>query len=127
MDLPSKPFELAERYIQLRTKCAPESWADTAHLVSDMIIMPLILLFLAFVKGLDPMMTAMNGVKAYQAWREYIEYTHLRFEMQRMMLHCQAVGGPFIVTNDPKYMPYVFADAVQRWIAKAPPGGRLDG
>lgn len=111
-------------------KCVPESWADTAHRVTDMIVMPLILLFLAFVRGLDPMTVAMNGMRTYQAWNEYIEYTYLRFEVQRMMIYCQAVGGPFIVTNDPKYMPYVFADAVVRTqcgMAKAPPGGRLDG
>jgi hypothetical protein len=95
--------------------------------MSDMVLMPIILFFLACMRSVDPLTVAMNGMKAYQAWKEYIEYTHLRFTMQRMMLRCQAVGGPFIVTNDPKYMPYVYADAVQRGIAKAPPGGRLDG
>ena len=122
-----KPFETAERYIQLRAKCAPESWADTLNLMNDMIIMPIIMLFLLFLKIADPLTVAMNGMRSYQAWKDYAEYTQLRFEVQRMMLYCQTTGGPFIVTNDSKYMPYVFADAVQRGIAKAPPGGRLDG
>jgi len=98
--------------------------------MSDMILMPIITLFLLFFQVADPMTVAMNGLRIYQVWKDYIEYTQLRFEVQRMMFYCQAIGGPFIVTNDPKYMPYVFADAVQRvpvGIAKAPPTGRLDG
>jgi hypothetical protein len=97
--------------------------------MSDMILMPIITLFLLFLQVSDPMTVAMNGLRVYQVWKDYIEYTQLRFDVQRMMFHCQAVGGPFIVTNDPKYMPYVFADAIYRvpvGIAKAPPGGRLD-
>ena len=130
MELPAKPFQTAERYIQLRTKCDPQTWSDKIQLMSDMILMPIITLFLLFLQFADPMTVFMNGLRTYQAWTEYIEYTRLRFEVQRMMFRCQSVGGPFIVTNDPKYMPYVFADAVQRvpvGIAKAPPGGRLDG
>ena len=130
MLLPSKPFETAERYIQLRNKCAPESWASTLSLINDMIVMPIITLFLLFIHVADPMTVAMTAMKAYQTWNEYTEYTQLRFEVQRMFLYCQSVGGPFIVTNNPVYMPYVFADAVQRvpvGIAKLPPGGRLDG
>ncbi len=98
--------------------------------MSDMILMPIITLFLLFFQVADPMTVAMNGLRIYQVWKDYIEYTQLRFEVQRMMLYCQWVGGPFIVTNDPTYMPYVFADAAYRvpvGIAKAPPGGRLDG
>ena len=62
----------------------------------------------------DAISTAMTVLKTYQVWKDYTEYTSLRFEVQNMMLYCQVVGGPFIVTNDPTYMPYVYADAVQR-------------
>jgi len=31
-----------------------------------------------------------------------------------MRLRMAQVKGPFIATNDPKYMPYVWADAVVR-------------
>jgi hypothetical protein len=31
-----------------------------------------------------------------------------------MYLKTMQIGGPFIVTNDPEYIPYVFADAVTR-------------
>ena len=127
MELPSKPFQVAERYIHLRKKCAPSTWTDTFHLMSDMILMPILTLFLLFSRLADPLTVGMNALKSFQVWKDYIEYTSLRFEVQRMLVYCQSVGGPFIVTNDTAYMPYVYADAVQRGMAKSPPGGRLDG
>ena len=114
MEPPSEPFKVAERYIQLRKVCAPQSCADTITLISDMILMPIITLFLVFLHVADPMMIATTLLKTYQVWKEYTEYTHLRFQVQSMLVYCQSVGGPFITTNNPLYMPYVFADAVQR-------------
>ena len=63
MQLPSEPFKVAERYIQLRKICAPESWADTITLISDMIIMPIITLFLLFLHVADPMTIATTFLK----------------------------------------------------------------
>jgi hypothetical protein len=114
ISLPINPFVVAERYIQLRKVCAPDSWADTVILFNDMILMPLITLFLLFVGVADFIVIFTTAVKTYQVWKDYCEYTDLRFEVQRMLIICQSVGGPFIVSNDPLYMPYVFADAVQR-------------
>ena len=112
--LPAKPFVVAERYLQLRKVCVPESWADSITLIVDMIVMPIITLFLVFLRIADPMTIATTALKAYQTWRDYTEYTDLRFQVQSMLVYCQSVGGPFITTNNPLYMPYVFADAVQR-------------
>jgi hypothetical protein len=128
--LPAKPFETAERYIQLKKKYAPTSWYAMMSLISDMILMPIITIFFIFLWQADVLTVGMTALKSYQVWKEYTEYTSLRFDVQTMFLHCQTVGGPFIVTNNPAYMPYVFADAVQRvpvGMAKAPLGGRLDG
>ena len=54
---------------------------------------------------------------AFGAWSEYTEFVELKFTMQRMRLRAMRVGGPFISTNDPTYMPYVWADAVTRHVA----------
>ena len=79
-----------------------------------MIVMPIITLFLVFLHVADPMMIITTLLKTYQVWKDYTEYIELRFQVQAMFVHCQSVGGPFITTNNPLYMPYVFADAVQR-------------
>jgi hypothetical protein len=128
--LPSQPFKTAERYIQLRKICAPISWADSITRMNDMILMPIISFFLLFIRAEDLITAAFTMIKTYQVWAEFTEYTQLRFDVQRMFLYSQSVGGPFIVTNDPIYMPYVFADAVYRvpvGISKSPPGGKLEG
>ena len=110
----SNPFVVAERYIQLRKVCVPDSWADTVTLFNDMILMPLITLFLLFVGLADPIVIFTTVLKTYQVWKNYCEYTDLRFQVQQMFFICQITGGPFIVTNDSTYMPYVYADAVVR-------------
>ena len=128
--LPSQPFKTAERYIQLRKICDPLSWADSITRMNDMILMPIISFFLLFIRAEDLITAAFTMIKTYQVWAEFTEYTQLQFDVQRMFLYSQSVGGPFIVTNDSTYMPYVFADAVYRvpvGMAKSPPGGKLEG
>ena len=128
--LPSQPFKTAERYIQLRKICVPISWAEFITRMNDMILIPIISFFLLLIHGEDLITFAFTMMKSYQVWKEFTEYTDLRFQVQRMFLYSQSVGGPFIVTNDPTYMPYVFADAVYRvpvGMAKSPPGGKLEG
>ncbi len=97
-------------------------------LISDMIVMPLIMFFTLFNQSYDLFSVASTLAKTYSLWKKFVEYTDLQFKVQRMYLHTMQVGGPFIVTNDSTYMPYVFADAVYRvpvGIANSPAGGRL--
>jgi hypothetical protein len=108
-----QPFKSADRFIVLQDTCIPPSFTAQMQRLNDMILMPLIALFMFFTGG-DVFMLMSTGMTAYRVWREWIEYTELRFAMQQMRLRTAQVGGPFIVTNDPKYMPYVWADAVVR-------------
>jgi hypothetical protein len=112
--LPSNPFKTAEDYIQLRKKYTPNTWAETMTIMSDMIIMPVIALFLLLTNQVDIFLLVSTVVKAYQCWVEYEHYMNLQSQVQMMFLHMSRVGGPFIRTNDMAYMPYVFADAVVR-------------
>jgi len=82
--------------------------------MNDMILMPVIVIFLFMLRQADVFFILSTVSRAYQTWSTFIEYTELRFEVQRMLLHTKMVGGPFIVTNDDTYMPYVLADAVVR-------------
>ncbi len=108
------PFELAERYIQLRRHCLPESWGDTVIRFNEMVVGPMIAIFFLLVREFDVFMIVSTAMKAYQSWMEWEEYHILRGKVQEMRLITNLHGGPFIRTNDPEYMPYVYADAMVR-------------
>jgi len=55
-----------------------------------------------------------STITVYGAWSEWVKYNNLKLEVQQMFLTMMTHGGPQIVTNDPDYMPYVYADAVFR-------------
>jgi hypothetical protein len=108
-----QPFKSADRYIVLRDICLPGEFTKKIQRINDMILMPLIALFMFFTSG-DVFMLMSTAMSAYRAWGEWAEFTELSFLMQRMRLRMAQVRGPFISTNNPKYMPYVWADAVVR-------------
>jgi len=109
-----EPFKAADRYIVLRDICIPREFTKKIQRINDMILMPLITLFLFFTGTVDVFVVLSSGMTMYRSWSEWNEYTELRFEMQRFRIRMAQVGGPFITTNNPKYMPYVWADAVVR-------------
>jgi hypothetical protein len=108
------PFKVAERYLELKRVCAPRSMGDTMMRVNEMILSPLISLTFLQLDSLDLVSIVTAAVSVYRVWREWFEYSELRFTMQHMYLTTMATGGPQIVTNDPEYLPYVYADAVVR-------------
>jgi hypothetical protein len=110
----SNPFEIAERYITLRERCVPVSWGDIILFFNEMVTGPLITLFLLFMGSRDPLMVISAITRAYSAWSDWEEYHALRGDVQQMFLMTMLNGGPKITTNDMKYLPYVFADAVVR-------------
>lgn len=112
------PFHTAEEYIRLRTKCTSPSWLDTVMRVNEMLLAPIITCFLLFCGESDLFAVVSSAMTIYTAWSEWTRYTHLAFEMQNMLLTTMLYGGPQIVTNDPDYMPYVYADAVFRLYAR---------
>jgi hypothetical protein len=111
---------MAERYIQLRTKCAPPSWGDTAIRFNEMVLGPLLTLFLCLIGSMDLFMILSTLSTAYTSWMEWEEYHFLRSEFQRMTLAMNLTGGPQITTNDPTYFPYVIADAIVRSAQRHP-------
>ena len=82
--------------------------------VNELLLTPLIAIALLFLRSFDFISVVSTAVSTYRAWSEWTEYWSLRFTMQLMYLRTMEVGGPFIVTNDSTYMPYVYADAVVR-------------
>ena len=118
---PKTAFQTAERYIQLTKVWETDEWVPLIKHINEMILMPLIAFFSYCAGYSDIMFCLSTFVGATSAWTEYAEFVDLKFVMQRMELQARRVGGPFISTNDPTYMPYVWADAVTRLSARRPP------
>jgi hypothetical protein len=93
--------------------------------VNELIVTPLTTLVFLFLSSLDFISLITATVSTIRVWSEWIEYSHLRFVMQRMYLTTMATGGPQIVTNDPDYLPYVYADAVVRVGTLHPGSGKV--
>ena len=98
----------------LRKKWGAQSWAETLLRVNEILVTPIITLFMVFIRKSDLFAFISAASMAAKAWIEWIEYCDLRFKVQDMFFHTMVAGGPFIVTNDPEYMPYVWADGVIR-------------
>ena len=113
-------FQSAERYIQLTKVWDSGEWVPLIKHINEMILMPLIAFFCYFIGYSDIMFCLSTAVSAMNAWAEFTEFVELKFMMQRMELQARRVGGPFISTNDPTYMPYVWADAVTRESVRLP-------
>jgi hypothetical protein len=114
MSTVAEPFRDAERYIELRKKWAGQSWVDVLLRVNEAIVTPFITLFMLFLNKSDVFAFVSAASMVYKAWREWLEYSELRFKNYEMFFKTMVAGGPFIVTNDPEYMPYVWADGVMR-------------
>lgn len=108
---PNNPFRIAEQLIHSQRDT---SWVRTLEHIKDMILMPMMVLYFLFRGTPSLIMTVSTFFRAYQSWRSFLSLQEARFAYQRMKMASIVGGGPFITTNDPLYMPYVYADAVMR-------------
>lgn len=113
-------FQSAERYVQLSKVWESDEWAPMIKHINEMFLMPLIAFFSYSIGYSDILFCLTTFASAINAWSEFTEFVELKFMMQRMELQARRKGGPFISTNDPTYMPYVWADAVTRLRARRP-------
>lgn len=110
----AEPFRDAERFIELRKKWGAQSWVETLLRVNETLVTPMITLFMLFIRKSDLFGFISAVSMVVKAWMEWIEYCDLRFKVHDMFFKTMLAGGPFIVTNDPEYMPYVWADGFIR-------------
>lgn len=105
------PFRIAEQLVQSQRDT---SWVHTLESIKDRILLPWMVLYFILRGNPSLVMTVSTLFRAYQSWRSFLSLQEARFTLQRMKMYSILVGGPFITTNDPTYMPYVYADAVMR-------------
>lgn len=103
-------FNDAEEYIRL---------LDTFEEISiwtifDMVY-PIFLILITIVTKKGPDIFSLLGLhKTIVIWKSYFTFLSLERHFREWKAIVNAVGGPFISTNDVRYMPYVYADGMQR-------------
>ena len=103
-------FQEAEEFVVLTPTYAELSWWTMIDMA-----FPFIMLAIAIVtKKFPDMFSILSVHKSIQHWVSYFRYSELRTQFSQWKAIVDAVGGPFISTNDPDYMAYVYADGMQR-------------
>jgi hypothetical protein len=87
---------------------------DRMMRINELILAPLITIFFLCLGQFDVIGLLSSAISVVRGWSEWTRYWRSRFDVQAMYLETMRMGGPFISTNDPDYLPYVFADAVVR-------------
>lgn len=104
-------FENAEEFLRLEKKHRRPSW----FLLVDMWFTPIFFVFSIFIMGSFPsLLSVLSLYRCFCTWLDHYRYKDLRRDFDRWKLIVDSSGGPFVATNDMRYMPYVYADGMQR-------------
>ena len=76
---------------------------------------PFMLLIISIMsRSLPDIMALLSVYKSFIVWRDWLRYKELRKQFEEWSQIVDALGGPFITTNDTTYQSYVIADGMQR-------------
>ena len=104
-------FAEAEDFVTLTEKFLVPSWT----VWFEMVLSPLIMIVMCIVTRSPPdMFSAMSTYKTIQIWMEWFKYKRVKARFMEWKQIVDAFGGPFISTNNPNYLAYVYADGMQR-------------
>lgn len=105
-----KYFVEADEFIELAKTFAELSWWT----LLDMWFPVIGILHCIVAKSLPDVFFVLSVYKSIKLWVQWFRYRALKRQINEWREIVNAVGGPFISTNDPTYLPYVFADGMQR-------------
>ena len=104
-------FAEAEEFVRLTDKFLVAGW----DIWFEMIISPLLMIAICIYTRSPPdILSAMSTYKTIEIWMEWFKYKSVKSQFTEWKKIVDAVGGPFISTNDTRYMAYVYADGMQR-------------
>ena len=103
-------FQEAEEFVQLKKTFDEISWWS----IFDMAFPAIMIVMAVVTKKAPDMFSILSVHKSLQLWINYFRYSELRMQFGQWKAIVDAVGGPFISTNDPDYMAYVYADGMMR-------------
>lgn len=104
-------FAEAEDFVTLTEKFLVPSWG----IWFEMILSPLLMVVMCVLTRSPPdIFSAMGTYKTIQIWMEWFQYKAVKSRFIEWKQIVDASGGPFISTNNPNYLAYVYADGMQR-------------
>ena len=104
-------FAEAEDFVTLTEKFLVPGW----DVWFEMILSPLIMVLMCIYTRSPPdILSAMSIYKTIQIWLEWLKYKTVKARLMEWKQIVDASGGPFISTNNPNYLAYVYADGMQR-------------
>jgi hypothetical protein len=105
-----KYFNEADEFVHLAETYAPLSWWT----LMDMWFPLVTLVGCILTKSFPDLFFVLGVYKAMNLWVGYFRFHALKKQIVEWRDIVDAYGGPFIATNNPTYLPYVFADGMQR-------------
>lgn len=104
-------FKDAEEFINLKDEYANPNMG----VMFDMYVSPFLLLAsMILTKKYTDILSLMGFQRTIRRWIEFYRFKELRMRFYQWSQIVNAIGGPYISTNDPTYHAYVIADGMQR-------------
>jgi hypothetical protein len=104
-------FKDSEELLRLEKIHRRPSWM----IFFEMWITPLLFIFSIFITSSAPsVLSLLSLYKCICTWLDHYRYKELLDNFDRWQLIVDSLGGPFVATNSMRYMPYVYADGMQR-------------
>ena len=104
-------FKESEELLRLEKIHRHPSWV----LFIEMWITPILFIVSIFITESIPSLLSMLSIyRCFCTWSDHYRYKELRRDFDRWQLIVDSLGGPFVATNNMRYMPYVYADGMQR-------------
>jgi hypothetical protein len=108
-------FKIADQFVNLNKKFAPESFIQKLGLWMDMIVGPLLTIAqLIFFRKMPDIFTMLTVQKTVSIWLEWFEWRKCQQTIREWIKIVRTIGGPFISSNDAEYHMFVYADGMQR-------------
>ncbi len=105
-----KYFVEADEFVELAKTFMSISWWT----ILDMLFPIVGIVHCIVTKSLPDIFFILSVYKSVQLWIQLFRFYALKRQIIEWREIVNATGGPFISTNDPTYLPYVFADGMQR-------------
>ena len=105
-----KYFVEADEFVELAKTFMDISWWT----ILDMLFPIVGIVHCIVTKSLPDIFFVLSVYKSVQLWIQLFRFYELKRQIIEWREIVNATGGPFISTNDPMYMSYVFADGMQR-------------